>query len=110
MIEIALLASIIGIIGMLIRAALENESSKFCLFHAVSIGILAGLFAFFYFDIPYPLTISGYIILTVFFLMFGYGGSDVLDSVIFIIRHPTCVIKLLIWILYSIQRILERLI
>src|SRR4030043_1734179 len=104
MMEIALLASVVGIIGMLIRAALENETSKFCLLHGVAIGILAGLFAFHYFNIPYPFTISGYIILTVFFLMFGYGGSDVLDSVIFIIRHPTCVIKLVIWILYSIQR------
>jgi hypothetical protein len=108
MLEIALLASLIGIIGMLIRAALENETSKFCLLHGVCIGIFAGLYAFFQVTVTiYPLPIKGYIGLTIFFLMFGWVASDVLDSIIFVIRHPMNPITFFVWVYKVVKKSIE---
>jgi hypothetical protein len=105
MMELALLASSIGIIGMLIRAALENESSKFCLFHAVAIGIFAGLYAFYQVNFTiYPVPFKGYVSLFFVFLMFGWAASDLLDSIVFVIRHPASVIKFSMWIFYVIRK------
>jgi hypothetical protein len=108
MLELTLLASVIGIIGMLIRAALENESSKFCLFHAIAIGIFAGLFAFYNVTpTTNPPQFGFYISLTIFFLMFGWAASDVLDSIVFVIRHPTNPIKFFAWVYKVVRKSIE---
>ena len=107
MMELTLLASVIGIIGMLIRAALENESSKFCLFHAIAIGILAGLFAFYSIIQVQPFHAKDYAIFTGIFLMFGWAVSDVLDSIVFVIRHPTNPITFFVWVYKVVRKSIE---
>lgn len=88
MLELVLLASVSGIIGLLTRAALENESSKFCLFHSIAIGILIGIYAYYHPPIPLEMTIGQYIAFSMIYAAFGWVASDVLDSIVFIIRNP----------------------
>ena len=87
MLELIFLASLSGIIGLLIRAALEKESSKFCLYHSLVIGILIGIYTY-YHPIALAFTIGQYIGFSIVFMAFGWVASDVLDSIVYIIRNP----------------------
>lgn len=88
MLELIFLASLSGIIGLLIRAALENETSKFCLYHSLVIGILIGIYAYYHPPITLTLTTGQYIGFSIVFMAFGWVASDVLDSLVYIVRNP----------------------
>lgn len=104
MIELALLASASGIIGMLIRAALENESSKFCLYHGIAIGAAAGIFAYLNPGLSPLITARQYFAMSMFFAVFGYSTSDILDSIAYVIRNPYNPMKMFAAVWNSIKR------
>ena len=87
MLELVFLASLSGIIGLLIRAALENETSKFCLYHSIIIGILLGIYAY-YHPIILAFTTGQYVGFSIVFMALGWVASDVMDSIVYIIRNP----------------------
>jgi hypothetical protein len=90
MLELILLASFSGVIGMAIRAKLENEKEKFYYYHIPATAIAIGLYAFLtYNSISIPvLSAANYLGIFIMFSMMGYVFSDVLDSVIYIFTHP----------------------
>jgi hypothetical protein len=108
MLELILLASVSGIIGLLIRAALENETSKFCLYHSIAIGTAAGIFAYFNPDIIPLITTGQHIGFSIFFAMFGYAASDVLDSIVYIIRNPYNPMKMFAAVWMSLKKEMEK--
>lgn len=90
MLELILLASVSGIIGMAIRARLENEKPIFYIFHGLIIGIGIGLVLFFHYAnfLDVQLTVGTIMQIFLFFAMLGYAVSDLLDSLIEIAMHP----------------------
>jgi len=86
MLELMFLASLSGIIGVLFRAALENETARFCFYHSI---IIAFVIAIYFFFNPMLLYNSyGYSAVFLFFSLFGYAASDILNSIVFVIRNP----------------------
>lgn len=108
MIELALLASASGIIGLLIRAALENESSKFCLFHAIVIGAAAGIFAYLNPGLSPLITVGQYSAMFIFFSIFGYSTSDLLDSILYIIKNPYNPMKMFAAVWRSLKKEMKK--
>jgi hypothetical protein len=93
MFELVLLASIMGVFGVLTRAALEKESAKFCFFHSIIIAVLIVIFTFltgFYVDDSQilQLQLRQFAGFSVFFAMSGYVLSDIIESITFLITTP----------------------
>jgi hypothetical protein len=89
MLELTLLASVSGIMGMLVRAILEKEKPIFYSYHIPATAIATGLYAFFnYSSILIHMSAINYFGIFLFFSMMGYVFSDVLDSLVYIFTHP----------------------
>jgi hypothetical protein len=109
MLEIAFLASLSGIIGLLVRAAMKKESARFCLYHSLIIGTLLGIYAYYHTFAMYAtsifmLTASQYIQTSIVFAVFGYVASDVLESLTYVVRHPYNPLKMFAAIVRSLRR------
>jgi len=109
MLEIAFLASLSGIIGLLVRAAMKKESARFCLYHSLIIGTLLGIYAYnhtfaIYATSIFMLTASQYVQTSIVFAVFGYVASDVLESLTYIVRHPYNPLKMFAAIIRSLRR------
>jgi len=78
-----------SVFGVLFRAALENESARFCFYHSIAIAVLAGIYAMFTTEGgTISLSMGKYIGTFMLFFLFGYAASDILNSIVFVIRNP----------------------
>ena len=82
------LAAISGMIGVAVRARLENERPVFYLYHCLIIGIVLGLVAFFFYTQLLTILLDFGTSLQIFliFSMIGYVVSDLLDSFVEIVK------------------------
>jgi hypothetical protein len=109
MLEIVFLASLSGIIGLLVRAAMKKQSSEFCLYHSLIIGTLLGIYTYYHTPAALAsgilvLTTKQYVQISIIFAVFGYVASDVLESLTYIVKHPYNPLKMFAAIVRSLRR------
>ena len=84
MMEAVVLAAVAGMIGVAARAALEGEQPPFFPYHYLFIGLVSAIIALFFYNDIFAASITDVksVFDLVLFLMYGYIGSDLLDTFI----------------------------
>jgi hypothetical protein len=85
--DLVFLAMLSGILGIISRAYLDNKSSKLIFFHSIFISPFLGYYAYLKGISSIPFDLKLYFVLGFLFFACGWVLSDVLESIVFILKR-----------------------